>query len=363
MENRMYSLQSIRGIAAILVLLHHASFIINKYHNYEYVGGIFHYGSLGVDLFFILSGFIIYYLHHSDIGEPKRVGTFLKKRTIRVYPAYWIVTLVLVPVYFLAPTMGLGYERDFFVIIKSLLLIPQSHDPILGVGWSLVYEIYFYLIFSLFILTNRKFSIAVTLLWMATTSYLLVSNTLGSQDYILKFLFSPLIVEFLLGCLIAYLTLNYNLKKYKSLLLTGIIGLIVSLFIQYLGVITIDREGIFRTLIYGVPSFFLIFGLIVLEKQGRFKNNKFLTFLGDASYSIYLVHLPAISFLNKMFTSLNLFNSIGHFLTTTICVIIATLAGCGFHILVEKPLLKYMRRRFLRKEKSNIQDKISKSIA
>ncbi|MCM2535843.1 acyltransferase [Neobacillus pocheonensis] len=147
-KQKLLLVQSLRGIAALIVLIHHGAGIGKKYLNYEYLNNIFSAGWLGVDFFFVLSGFIIYYVHHKDIGQKQRLKQFYLKRFLRVYPIYWIMTIVLVTLFFLVPSWGIGYETKLNVIIKSILLLPQSHDPIVNVGWSLVYEVFFYAVFG-----------------------------------------------------------------------------------------------------------------------------------------------------------------------------------------------------------------------
>src|SRR6476646_9602345 len=115
-KKKLEIIQACRGIAALLVVSFHVTEFSQQKLNQEFALGLFAFGV---------------------------------KRAIRVYPLYWIITLVLLPIYFLIPSFGKGYERDLGVIVKSLLLLPQENFPVLIVGWTLSYEIFFYCLFGL----------------------------------------------------------------------------------------------------------------------------------------------------------------------------------------------------------------------
>ena len=345
----MYSLQLVRGIAAILVLLHHITSIIYKNSNYEYALGIFDYGSIGVDLFFILSGFLIFTLHYQEIGYSNKLGIFFKKRLIRIYPVYWVVTLALIPIYFIMPSFGVGYESDPGVILKSLFLIPQDHDPILGVGWSLVYEVFFYIMFGLFILLGKKPAAIILSAWMVASISLL---NFEFGNYFFKFLFSPIIFEFLLGCLMAFLLLNVRFKQSLSIFFLGAVTFLGAVLLDEFVFDSLSREGIVRVLIYGISSFLIILGIILIERQGNFKSNRMMTYFGDASYSIYLVHIPVILFLNKVFDFLGLYGTLSYPIATSILALVTLGSGCIFHNLIEKPLLSFLRKKIIYKDKN-----------
>ena len=146
--NRLYSLQVFRGIAAMLVVLYHASVYSQEQLGFSFLGGAFLFGHTGVDFFFVLSGFIIYYIHRADIGLPSRFRPYLKKRVLRVIPVYWIVTSIKLALIVAIPTLAKSYERDPLNLISSYLLLPQRNLPLIGAAWTLTYEALFYLFFA-----------------------------------------------------------------------------------------------------------------------------------------------------------------------------------------------------------------------
>lgn len=133
-KTRLDSLQVLRGIAAMLVLLSHATGQARSAAGYSYLNEIFINGWVGVDLFFVLSGFIIYHTNINHIGNPKKIREFAIKRIIRIYPIYIALTVPLAMVYFAIPSLGNGTESRISSLFLSLLLIPYPQGPILGVG-------------------------------------------------------------------------------------------------------------------------------------------------------------------------------------------------------------------------------------
>jgi peptidoglycan/LPS O-acetylase OafA/YrhL len=132
-EKRLLSIQAARGIAALLVVFYHAGRMIAlpQYTGYIPLSGFFNFGHAGVDFFFVLSGFIIYFVHHEDIGRSDRLQRYAWRRATRIYPIYWIVTALV-----LVASMVHPERLDFAHIGKSLLLFPEDDDPIVGVAWG-----------------------------------------------------------------------------------------------------------------------------------------------------------------------------------------------------------------------------------
>lgn len=266
MGGKLALIQALRGVAALLVVLYHLTTNALEKFGEVFLGGVFFFGGHGVDFFFVLSGFIIYYVHHRDLGDASRIAPYLVKRVVRIYPIYWLVTLAVLPAFFVFPHLGNGYERDATVIVKSMLLLPQHHNPIVTVAWSLVYEVLFYLLFALAIAVGARAAAALGLLWALACALL-------AGDY----LFSLYNLEFMAGIVLAYVVVTRRIR---------------------LDVVKMPR---------------------------------FAVLLGDASYSIYLVHSIVIAVLVKVSDAMI---TIG---------VLAVLAGVALHLLVERPLLRECR--------------------
>ena len=168
------SLQVIRGIAAILVFLYHGTGIIKENFGYHLAQGIFAFGYSGVDIFFVLSGFIIFYTSENNNSNNLYIGPkeFLLKRFLRIYPIYWVavgftLTLCIIGDVFFhtvsSSTMGFIEKGGVPLILKSIFLLPNG--VILGVAWTLIFEVMFYILFGIFyFLSKRLFFTVMTLI-------------------------------------------------------------------------------------------------------------------------------------------------------------------------------------------------------
>ena len=158
------SLQLGRAVAALLVVMHHAT-LGSEYFYREAFGGFWGFGNIGVDFFFVLSGFIIYWAHKNDEGGSGNARIYAKKRFYRLYPAFIPVSITMLALYSVIPSLSES-GRDIS-ILSSLFLIPSAYgSPALSVSWTLMHEFLFYLVFLLSFISKRWFWVAITL-WSA----------------------------------------------------------------------------------------------------------------------------------------------------------------------------------------------------
>ncbi|XHX75848.1 MAG: glycosyltransferase [Stenomitos frigidus ULC029] len=340
---RLEGIQICRGVAALLVLLFHMTQLSQEKLGQAFLANLFAFGSAGVDFFFVLSGFIIFFVHQADLGRRDRLKPFMLKRLIRVYPLYWLITLAIVPVYFLAPQFGYGYERQLDVILKSLFLLPQAHFPILIVGWSLSHEVLFYLIFALaIVMPFRRFSYLLSG-WLVGTLAVFLLNVAGAfdpeQHFLLWFIFNPHNLEFMLGCLAAYVVLKKQLKVSNTFLL--LLG--TTCFIAF-GMAQTERSLPFNPiLIYGISSALIVIGAATLDVPRSRPFVRLFSFLGDASYSIYLTHYPCFSVLLKLTIAAQFISIIGYSATMSLLLLTTLGVGCLTYVWLEKPLVYRLR--------------------
>jgi len=148
----LYGLQVARGLAALMVILYHADLNAEFFYGIPFKG-LFRFGYIGVDFFFVLSGFIIFYVNYKKDTGFSQWKKYILKRLIRIYPAVFLVSLVMVVSYKLLPGLS-NVQRDFS-IISSLLLLPANNPPALMVAWTLIHEMIFYMVFSLFFIKKK----------------------------------------------------------------------------------------------------------------------------------------------------------------------------------------------------------------
>jgi exopolysaccharide production protein ExoZ len=332
---QLETLQVLRGLAAILVLLHHTSFLAKEKRDFEFLFGVFDFGYMGVDLFFVLSGFIIFYIHHKDIGQRSKFTSFIKKRFIRIYPVYWVVALAVLPLFFFLPNNQ--NVSDPFYVVKSLLLFPQADHPFVGVAWTLTHEVFFYFMFSLLICFRPGISYTIVISWLSITLGLFIfSPVLKLSNFWINFIFSPFNLEFLMGSLCAFIVLrfkkDYNFSKYLGFAILTLFWLF-----SYTGKSFPDVIG------WGISSALIILGFSSRDYISNIKAPRLLKFIGDASYSIYLTHSYTLLAGHYLFSFLNFyrFGSLAFIALATIALIV----GCIFHLLIEQKLIKYLRKR------------------
>ena len=143
-HKKLNLLQVYRGIAAVLVVMFHLNQMSAERLNKVTFFNLFKAGWSGVNYFFVLSGFIMVYVHRSAIGKKDQLKSFLVKRAVRIYPIYWIITLTVWCLFLVIPGFANNKNLSLGHVIASLLLIPQKDKFILDVGGTLTYEIYFY---------------------------------------------------------------------------------------------------------------------------------------------------------------------------------------------------------------------------
>ncbi|MBA2943269.1 acyltransferase [Paenibacillus sp. CGMCC 1.16610] len=342
-NNQKITLQASRGAAAFFVLLFHTSAMSFKYYQYDLLGISSIGRSGGVDFFFLLTGFLLFRTYGHKIGTQMPVLPYLTKRLIRIYPFYWLITLVVLPVYFFVPSFGYGFETDKDTIIKSFLLLPQAHGPILPVAWSLSYFVLFYLAFSLLLSVGKKPAVIFASIWIALTLCHFLRVPLISADidrhFYLNFLFSDVNLEFMAGCLLAKWAEQHRSKHYKWLIAIGMFGFLL---------IWINNKYQFAPfhsyLLYVIPAIFVLLGASSVPERIQLPRWVLsLSKLGDASYTILLTHLIFISILMKLSVATHLVDYLGPLLTNVIIVICVVPLCQMAYRLAEKPLVAGLR--------------------
>ena len=234
MKHKLEFLQISRGFAAMLVILYHLRDTSASYFNITAFNDFFSFGSLGVDYFFILSGFIITYVHYSDLVNGTNPFNFLKKRLIRIYPTYWVIatiTLIVLVVVLNGKSPHLDHDinirsfSEWKYISGCYLLLPMNHQYFLQLAWTLSYEILFYLLFFIAIIIGFRYAKILLVTWVF---FIIIQIPFGSfHGAFLSKLLNGVNLEFMTGCLIAYLFRNQiRIPKWISYMLLIVIPLI-----------------------------------------------------------------------------------------------------------------------------------------
>lgn len=351
-RDMLQTVQAARGVAAGLVVLCHAGTILGSpvYLNYVPFLGIFRFGHAGVDFFFVLSGFIISTVHRNDIGRPGVIRSYAWKRLVRIYPIYWLVAGGAIAL----ATFGLPPDPDFTFgaiparnLVFSLLLLPQH--PVLGVAWTLAHEMLFYLIFGLAIV-NRPIGLIAFCLWTALT----VTNVLSSPpdltpwapaDLWFGFIGSSYHLQFLLGIAVAVGVRRFPLPRPRLFVLAGIAGLGGAAWLENTG--RILYIGYASQALFGLFSAMTLTGLVAGERRGQLRASRLAVFLGAASYSVYLVHVPAMAAWAAWAALLTGggINILPGWLLMLALAAAAVALGSVIHMAAERPLLRLLHRQ------------------
>lgn len=325
-------------MAAILVLLFHADIASNEKLEHPLLNGLFAGGYVGVDFFFVLSGFIIFYVHYQDIGEKRRLMQYVTKRFYRIYPIYWTATLLFLPAYFFGSGFGTGHETEPLVIAKSLLLIPQEVFPVLSVAWTLSYELMFYLIFGVMIYWGLKRTAPLFVLWMLICSIFYLTGP--SDIFVLKFLFSAHNLEFGTGILAGVIVKKVEVTAFQAvfMLICGSVAFVISTLTIAFNPAPFDPIAAFA-----ITSLFIIVGCAKLQMTNVSLSRMF-NFIGDSSYSLYLVHIPISAAVILLVQKLSLISIMSYPVTMSLIIGATYALSCLFYIVVEKPMLNWIHR-------------------
>lgn len=366
-KSKIAYMQLIRSMAILLVVLSHLNYY-SKTSHLDFAGF-----KIGVDLFFIISGFIIYYITFNKKPGFESAKLFLKKRLIRVIPVYWIFTII-TALYFILRFKVINFTIP--QIIGSLLFIPlgpqatqfHPYHPYLSVGWTLFFELAFYFSFAAFLFIKKEKRLWTASLYFLST--ILIVNILGmnlnalhiGQNYLnLYFLFDGFLLEFLFGMLISHIYIkNIKISKKYSLIIF-ICSIVIFLSVLFYNEQTIrflyDIIPINfslhsnRIFVLGIPSALLILGLTLFFGQKRLKMPKWLIAPSNLAYSLYLSHVITIRIFAEIFYNIldpvkfnaPIISAIFFIAGITACL------GVGYlsYRYVEKPVISYLREKLL----------------
>lgn len=340
-SNFLVSIQYLRGLAAMMVVYHHSFRKVLEL-NPESVIPYSGFGNAGVDIFFVISGFIMWVTTASKTQAP---AYFWFRRFIRVVPLYWFFTLVIVIPKILVPELFQSVQPEPTHIVKSLLFIPHYHPlvsdqiwPILIPGWTLNYEMFFYALFgaSLFISPQWRLATLISTFlllvflgqWASTDKPMLVTYT------------DTLLLEFLAGIIIGVF---YTRGAPLDLALSR--TLMAGAFILLIGFETSILPGSTRVIVWGIPATLLIFATLGVERAGKVHRLGFLQLIGDASYSIYLSHILSIEIVELLWevTGLHTDTLASQLLFAALCIGSSIIVGIVVFYVIERPLLKSLR--------------------
>lgn len=336
----IFHVQYLRITAAMMVVLLHAS------HSYAvHLQGsglpVLQDGQKGVDLFFVISGFIMTCMTARDDVRP---GDFFLRRLTRVAPPYWIVTAAVLALAILAPsvfhTMGLNAAH----VAASFAFLPWTHPetgtalPLFQLGWSLNLELEFYLLFALVlaVLPARRVAGMITVVAVLVAAGAIFRPGVAAC----RVWTSPILFDFVLGMVVAVAFLG-RMRLSRPAGLGLLAAGAAALFMTPAPQTTYEP---WRWLTAGGPAAIILLGAVMLEKGGHVRRIGWLRFLGDASYALYLCHYFAIGALRSIWPPAAAGGTIGGALFLTAAAALSLVGSVLFRLLIEKPAVDIVRR-------------------
>lgn len=337
---KLSGVEASRGVAAVLVVLYHAALHIEAHVGGRIAYGIAHFGHAGVDFFFVLSGFIISFVHHRDIGKPRRLAHYAQRRFTRVFPFYWIVL-----VYYLADQAL--FHRDELPgaadMVFNFLLLPHAREPIVGGAWTLVFEVLFYMVIAVAI-CSRRLGALLLVAWALIIALGASGYEWGAGLSLLSALSAPFCLEFFLGIGAAYVLLTRKVPHSGVIALAGIVAFGLAGIAEVVG--ALNGFGWTARVVYGGCSVLIVLGLVERERLGRIKVPRVMALLGQASYSVYLVHLIAIGIAFKYLARLIVFTTTWSWVLWLSLSAFAVFVGVLASMWLERPSINFFRARF-----------------
>ena len=329
------ALEVTRGVAALLVLVYHTGIKLLDARYFAFgplpATDVANLGTRGVDIFFVLSGFIIFRAHRADLGRPERLKVYGLRRVLRIYPVYWAVLAPLLLAFFLHSQWGNDYARMPWNAIKSVLLLPDAQPPAVNDAWTLRHELLFYLLFA-GLIWRRGVGLGLLAAWLVG----IVAHALtGTGGWVADFLFAPFNIEFFFGMVAAWL--SERMLPTRPFLLAGLAGFVALVATEPTATLEIWP----RVLGYGLASALLIVGLSGIRDAGMLPRPAL--YLGRISYPLYIVQplaipaaaLAAVLLGGKHWPPLAVM---------AVMMVLCLAAAAALHHLVEKPSQNASRR-------------------
>lgn len=289
MTQNILSIQFLRFVAATLVVCDHFAFGFQRFFEasvspwFMYLTG---FGACGVHIFFVISGFVMLYTSFSADKTGFNSSAFLLRRLIRIYPIYWIYASIYIAAHYM---MGSPYILSVGEIVGAYGLLPSEASNVIGPGWTLSYELYFYLCFA--VAMRFGFRLGMTVLG----AYFAISIVVGiairpAPETVAHVFTNSLLLEFLAGVFIGYLVVSKfspNAIIARGMIACGLVGFCFGFALGY--------QRLPALLTWGVPSTLLVAGAVFQEVQARAPPRLYrIAWLGDSSYSLYLLHVLLI---------------------------------------------------------------------
>lgn len=337
---KLKAIQALRGIAVLGVVAFHSLTIEKKYSNGDsFLPTLFQIGQSGVDLFFVISGFVMITVSHNRFGSANQALRFLWNRVTRIYPTYWFYFFVTLGIFLLRPDLVNASQGNQADLWSSFFLTPSERLPLVMVAWSLIHELWFYMVFAILIFFNEKILVPALVIWLMIVLFVNLFIDTPSNFAWLRIAFHAYAAEFILGALAAILlrsdcSRSLSQKRSWLLLSLSIFGLALAFSSTLL-----DSQNLDRALAFGASYSGVVITLVRLEHLGKIKIPQLFEGIGDISYSIYLSHILVLSAIGRIWKTLGPVqnNLVDDFFFWPIAIVAVISSGVIGYRLIEQP--------------------------
>jgi peptidoglycan/LPS O-acetylase OafA/YrhL len=351
LSKRLITIQALRGLGALAVLAAHIMFLEqNQAQGATLLPNIEPACQAAIDLFFVISGFVLVGAGHRASERRGAAVRLLGQRLARVYPVFWIYSGLLVIGYLVVPGWMPGWWQNYRGSLSAaFLLLPQKHaTSLLGVEWTLIHEVYFYWVLAAICLAGAKHYHRLLGAWaLCVFGWHLLRGLVPLNNPFVDLAFNRYTITFLLGCLAGWTYEKRPGAIGPRVFLCGV-GLLAVASLLYCSGVMGTPYGWPRVLLYSVPCALIVSGAAVAEERlARWVPN-WLCLLGDASYSIYLTHVPVCLIVCRLWPLTRAQGYLAHGLAILSMALAALAFGLLGYRLVEAPLMTLTHRRKVR---------------
>jgi exopolysaccharide production protein ExoZ len=332
---KYYNIQALRAFAAVCVVYLHTGYRLF---------GLKPFGLFGVDVFFVISGFIMAMIVSG--GGDK---WFVRRRLIRILPLYWTATLAVFILAVIAPQLLRSTRPDVTELVKSLLFIPFRKEsgliqPMLFLGWTLNFEMFFYVVIGISLLVYKRHALLLTSLIIfvvvaACTPYRFHST-------LAEFYAKPVALEFIVGMAAYHLCARVPataVTRYRAILcLAACGGILAQIWMEE----TWEPTPLFRAAAFGAAAFIVVLSLALLTRTGWDVRWKWLVAVGDASYALYIIH-PYVQYAQAILVRRVSWLGFLHLPGLLLALSVAVLLSTVLHRRFERPVTSFLSRKLL----------------
>lgn len=349
------ALQLLRAVAVTLVALEHSGQTLDAMG----IGGVPDLGAFGIDIFFVISGFILSLTVIKSRATPgfEAMWEFIKRRLIRIYPIYWVIALLTLF------RLTLSHQILRHNYIPAFFLLPGLHSAlspaIFSYSWTMTFEMLFYVVLGLILFGTTRKAVPVLIVLLSISGSAGMFVNICHPLVILAC--NPLLLEFVFGAVLAQMYVRYGHRRWIGRVLTvaGAVSALYlgkqhSLSIAYGPAMIFSNAGVYaRVATWGVSAAALVAGMVFWSPSMKSAPARWSVLTGNASYSAYLVSALVLEYAGRLYLRLATPSPtfLSRFMYQATMILAVLGVGLACYVLVEKPMLNYLQDRFLRRAK------------